>query len=180
MGTNASKDDNNILSEPQAAFQVKVAGPGKSFATGNFNPVRRAVALMGLGKDAGAKAIHSKTDFISYMREGIPKIAIDNLTEVTGFSALEMAALLHTTDRTLRRYEPAQKLNPEQSERLIELALLYARGEEVFDTLEPFKIWMDAPVMALGDKKPRSFLDTSMGIELLMDELGRIEHGIFA
>lgn len=91
-----------------------------------------------------------------------------------------MANILHTTDRTLRRYTAKQKLNPEQSERLIEMAKLYTRGEDVFESLENFKTWMATPVAALGNKQPKDFLDTSMGIQLLMDELGRIEHGIFA
>ncbi len=75
---------------------------------------------------------------------------------------------------------PKQKLNAEQSERVIELAKLYSRGEEVFDSLDAFKEWMDNRIMALGNKKPKEFLDTSLGIEMLMNELGRIEQGIFA
>jgi uncharacterized protein (DUF2384 family) len=39
---------------------------------------------------------------------------------------------------------------------------------------------MNSSVMALGNKKPKEFLDTSIGIDLLMNELGKIEHGIFA
>jgi uncharacterized protein (DUF2384 family) len=39
---------------------------------------------------------------------------------------------------------------------------------------------MDANVPALGGQKPKSFLDTSLGISMLMAELGRIEHGVFA
>ncbi|MBK7098856.1 MAG: DUF2384 domain-containing protein [Sphingobacteriales bacterium] len=46
--------------------------------------------------------------------------------------------------------------------------------------MDQFKLWMSSPVMALGNKMPKEFLDTSMGIDLLMDELGRIEYGIFA
>jgi uncharacterized protein (DUF2384 family) len=32
----------------------------------------------------------------------------------------------------------------------------------------------------LGNIKPKELLDTSLGIEILMNELGKIEHGIFA
>jgi putative toxin-antitoxin system antitoxin component (TIGR02293 family) len=63
---------------------------------------------------------------------------------------------------------------------VIELAKIYSRGEEVFGTLDAFREWMQSSVRALGDKRPREFLDTSIGIEMLMEELGRIEHGIFA
>ena len=99
---------------------------------------------------------------------------------MAGFTTTEIAQIIHTSDRTLRRYTPGQKLDAEQSERVLELARLYCRGEVVFGTIEHFKKWMDREVMALGDQKPKTFLDTSLGIEMLMDELGRIEHGVFA
>jgi putative toxin-antitoxin system antitoxin component (TIGR02293 family) len=91
-----------------------------------------------------------------------------------------MAILMRLSDRTLRRYNPQTLLNPEQSERVIELSRLYSRGEDVFGNLDNFKEWMNSTVMALGNIKPKTLLDTSLGIDILMNELGRIEHGIFA
>ena len=117
---------------------------------------------------------------LKMIREGIRKQSMKKLMEVTGITAIEMSVLVRTSDRTLRRYTAQQKLNPEQSERLIELARLYSRGEEVFGSLDSFKEWMDSTVMALGNKKPKTFLDTSLGIDMLINELGRIEYGIFA
>jgi putative toxin-antitoxin system antitoxin component (TIGR02293 family) len=54
------------------------------------------------------------------------------------------------------------------------------RGEEVFGEMNLFKEWMNRNLRALGNKKPKEFLDTSIGIHFIMDELGRIEHGVFA
>ena len=124
--------------------------------------------------------IKGKFDFINIIRKGLSRKSLDYLMKYTGISALEMADIIHTSDRTLRRYTSDTILNPEQSERALELARLYSRGEEVFGSLEVFKKWMDSNVMALSNKKPKEFLDTSLGIELLMEELGRIEHGVFA
>lgn len=144
------------------------------------NYIKRSLALMGVANVAPFNTVENVADFIVCIREGVPKKALDNLIEVTGITTLEMADIVRTSDRTLRRYTAKQKLNAEQSERVIELAKVYSRGEEVFGTLDAFKEWMNSTVMALGNKKPKEFLDTSMGIEMLMDELGRIEHGIFA
>ena len=135
---------------------------------------------MGLKDDRSFKAVRNTADFIDWIRSGLPKKALDHLAGIMGVSDAQIANMLHTSDRTLRRYTPSQKLNAEQSERIIELARLYARGADVFDGLDTFKTWMVTPVDALGTKKPIELLDTSMGIELLMDELGRIEQGIFA
>lgn len=138
-----------------------------------------AVAYLG-GRLSGLRAVKKEEDFIQMIKKGVPKKSLDQLMTNTGLSANEIALIMHTSDRTLRRYKPGKLLNTEQSERVIELARLYSRGEEVFESLDAFKEWIDSTVMALGNKRPKEFLDTSLGIELLMDELGRIEQGIFA
>ena len=103
-----------------------------------------------------------------------------HLIKTTDISASEIASILHTSERTLRRYTTETLLNPEQSERIIELARLFSRGSEVFGSLDNFKTWMNSTIVALGNIKPKELLDTSLGIEILQEELGRIEHGIFA
>jgi putative toxin-antitoxin system antitoxin component (TIGR02293 family) len=132
------------------------------------------------GTKKTAKVINKKHEFIDMIRHGVPRKSMDHLMQSTGITPEEMAAIMHTSERTLRRYEPHKLLNPEQSERIIELARLYSRGEEVLGDKESFKEWMDANVLALGNKKPKTYLDTSLGIELLMEELGKIEQGVFA
>jgi len=169
-----------MAEEPVAAYAPSYPLSPVHVARLESNYVKRSLALMGVASLPPFNTVENVSDFITCIREGVPKKALDNLIEVTGINATEMAGIIRTSDRTLRRYLPKQKLNPEQSERVIELAKVYSRGEEVFGTLDAFREWMNGSVRALGDKKPKEFLDTSMGIEMLMDELGRIEHGIFA
>ena len=140
--------------------------------------VDRAVRLLG-GRTAGIPPLKEEQDFIELIKKGIPRKSLDHLMLNTGLTATELATVMHTSDRTLRRYKPSKLLNPEQSERVIELARLYSRGEEVFEGLDPFREWMEGAVLALGNKRPKDLLDTSLGIEMLMDELGRIEQGVF-
>jgi putative toxin-antitoxin system antitoxin component (TIGR02293 family) len=142
--------------------------------------MRRSVDLMGMANEKTFMHVANDKDLIPVIRAGVPKKALDTLVTKTGINKNELPNILSTSERTLRRYSEKQKLNPEQSERIIELAKLYSRGEDVFGNLDAFKEWMEGSVMALGNKKPIEFLDTSLGIQLLMDELGRIEHGIFA
>ena len=147
---------------------------------GESNYVKRALTLMGIASSAPFNAVKNIADFIHCIRAGVPKKALDNLVEVTGIGNSEMAGIVRTSERTLRRYSANQKLNAEQSERVIELAKVYSRGEEVFGSIDAFREWMNSNVLALGNKKPKELLDTSLGIEMIMDELGRIEYGIFA
>jgi putative toxin-antitoxin system antitoxin component (TIGR02293 family) len=122
----------------------------------------------------------NKHQYISLIRQGVPMQTLLHLTKATDISASEIASILHTSERTLRRYTNDTLLNPEQSERIIELARLFSRGSEVFGSLDSFKTWMNSTIVALGNIKPKELLDTSLGIEILQEELGRIEHGIFA
>jgi len=161
--------DNCIAREPEAIYIAS-----------SYNPSIKSVLLMGMAGKKDFNALSSDADFIDLIRAGIPKQAMTNLMEATDISLTEMAAITHTSDRTLRRYKPQQKLPQEQSERLIELAKLYTRGEEVFGTMHEFGKWMETELLPFGNRKPKAYLDTSMGIRLIMDELGRIEHGIFA
>lgn len=142
--------------------------------------IKRSVTLMGMGNVKPFNKVTNNIDFIDCIRDGLPRNAMDNLMTITGITTDEITKIIRTSDRTLRRYTAQQKLNAEQSERIIELAKLYSRGEEVFGSIEDFNEWMKSVVMALGNKKPKEFLDTSLGFAMLMDELGKIEHGVFA
>ncbi len=122
----------------------------------------------------------SRHQYISIIREGVKVQALESLMENTSLTSPEMASILHTSERTLRRYTSDTVLNPEQTERIVELAWLYTRGAQVFSSLERFKTWMDSNILVLGNIKPKALLDTSLGIEILQEELGRIEHGVFA
>ena len=153
----------------------------KSSINENTNKyIKRSVSLLGTGSLKPFSNVQNNADFINCIREGIPRKSLDELMAYTGLTIEEITAILHVSDRTLRRYTPLQRMNETQTERLIEIAKLYSRGEEVLGDLVAFKEWMNSNVMALGNKKPKTFLDTSLGINLLMDELGRIEQGIFA
>ncbi len=169
-----------VAEEPSVAYALSNTLGYVNGAKRESSYVKRALALMGVASSAPFNAVENVADFIRCIRAGVPKKALDNLVEVTGIGNSEMAGIVRTSERTLRRYSANQKLNAEQSERVIELAKVYSRGEEVFGSLDSFREWMNSTVLAFGNKKPKELLDTSLGIEMIMDELGRIEHGIFA
>ena len=162
-------DANDIVSEPVVMY----GGMRDTIA-------ERTISIMGMEGKRGFAEIRNDNDFINVIRTGIPKQAMDNLMEITDLTLTEMASIVHTSDRTLRRYTAGQKLSQDQSERMVEMAKLYGRGEEVFGNLENFREWMNTRLIPFGNKKPKEYLDTSIGIRMIQDELGRIEHGIFA
>lgn len=124
--------------------------------------------------------LHNVYDFIELSRNGINKRNLLFLAKKINFDLKEMAGILHISERTLQRYTAAKKLSPEVSERAIQLAKLYCKGEEVFGDLEQFKKWMQYPNRALGMKQPKDLLDTTFGFQLLNEELIKIEYGVFS
>jgi putative toxin-antitoxin system antitoxin component (TIGR02293 family) len=151
----------------------------------DYMPVRssamaRTIGIMGMNGKRDFSGVKSENDFINVIRNGVSREVMDHLMEVADISLAEMAAIVHTSDRTLRRYTPHQKLSEEQTERMIEMARLYGRGEEVLGSLNDFRIWMNTLLLPFGNRKPKEFLDTSLGISMIMEELGRIQHGVFA
>lgn len=116
---------------------------------------------------------------IEQARQGIQKAQLLALQQEIQLHTDELATALHITPRALHGYDPADLLKPRIAERALALAQLYARGFELMGK-EKFIRWMDQEHIALGKKKPKQLLDTHFGIHLLLDELGRIEHGVLA
>ena len=124
--------------------------------------------------------LHNVYDFIELSRNGIDKKSLLHLAKTIDFNLEELALVLHLSERTIQRYALSKKLSTEASSKALQLAKLYAKGENIFGDLDRFKQWMEHPNVALALKKPKELLDTTFGFQLLNEELVRIEHGIFA
>jgi len=91
-----------------------------------------------------------------------------------------LAACLCIPERTLARRKREGRLTTEESAKLVRLARVIERAEEVFEGLDTGLDWLKSPNASLGGDTPLSLIDTDIGAESVMDTLGRIEHGVFA
>lgn len=132
------------------------------------------------GQRVLASIPRSALDWVAMIRRGIPAAAVDALTRITHLSQAELATAVGIPERTLARRKREGKLNSEESSRLIRLARVVARGEEVFEDLDATIGWLKSTNASLGGTTPLSLLDTDIGAEGVMDTLGRIEQGVFA
>jgi putative toxin-antitoxin system antitoxin component (TIGR02293 family) len=82
----------------------------------------------------------------------------------------------------LQRYKNEQDVlfNPIHTEKILELTEVTNMGVSIFDDLASFHEWLNTSSLALGNNKPAELLQDSYGKELVLAELNRIEHGIFA
>ena len=122
----------------------------------------------------------SDQDILQLTRDGLPKRILLALAKNISLTLQDLANIMHISERTLQRYDDNEIIKTEYSEKAIELARLYTRGEEVFGSMDKFKTWMKTPSHVFKNEAPVSLLDTSFGFNMVFKELGRIEHGIFA
>jgi putative toxin-antitoxin system antitoxin component (TIGR02293 family) len=128
----------------------------------------------------GNRHVSNDYDILQLTRSGLPKRILLSLAKKISITIQELANIMHISERTLQRYEDDAIVKSEYAEKAVELARLYTRGEEVFDSMDNFKIWMKTPSLVFNGETPLSLLDTSVGFGMVFTELGRIEHGIFA
>ena len=118
---------------------------------------------------------------IKMVRNGVGFAAFDKFANKSPFSINEWSTYLHLSERTMQRYRSEKRtFDPLQSEKIIEIALFYNKGVEVFGTPEKFNSWLETDNLALSKMKPKMLLDNTFGINMLTDELTAIENGILA
>ena len=150
----------------------KVEEPMVAYGIASYTPM---VAMMG-----NQYANPSDFDLLKLARKGISKKSLLALAKKISLTIEEVASVLHISERTLQRYTPQTLVKTEYADRAIELALLYERGIEVLGSERAFSNWIKSPNYALGGEVPFNLLDTRIGFTMVLDILGRIEHGIFS
>ncbi len=136
-------------------------------------------AIKSIGaEDLLLEPINREYDIIPLIKSGLFKKNLIKLAEQMSMSIKDMAAILPVSERTLKRYRSTTRLSPELSERLLKLSDLYSKGIEILGSKDKFIKWMNIESLVIG-KKPIDIIDTLTGIQLVKDELGRIEYGVY-
>jgi putative toxin-antitoxin system antitoxin component (TIGR02293 family) len=124
----------------------------------------------------------NKMLIIHTIRKGLPYYLFSKIQSTTPFTEEDWAAYLNISTKTLQRNRntPNFLFKPIHTEKIIELAEVTHFGKDVFDSTQQFYLWLNTPSFALGKLTPAELLKDSYGKDLVMAELNRIEHGIFA
>ena len=112
---------------------------------------------------------------------GVPAALFFDLTDITGYRREQLAEVFDTSLKTFQRYDREKRtLTPQDGERLLKMKALFEHGTDVFDSVESFRRWLDKPAYGLDNQVPFLLLHTSGGMDLIQDELIRIEYGDLA
>jgi putative toxin-antitoxin system antitoxin component (TIGR02293 family) len=134
-----------------------------------------AITLLG-----GRKILGNVSNLEDLAEEGLPKKALVFFLHESHFDEKRLFRYLDVTKRTLDNYRPDERLRLYISDRLIHLAELFAKGKELFNSLENFTEWLNHPSIDLHGEKPVEQIHTRKGIDELLGILGKLEHGILA
>ena len=117
----------------------------------------------------------------------LPQVKDFNYTEFkkiadrTPFTQAEWAAILHLSERTLQRYaKDNSSFAPINAERALQIEKVLKEGKTAFGNTQNFYNWLKRnPSMLEGTLSIES-LHSLDGIEKILTQLGRIQHGLFA
>jgi putative toxin-antitoxin system antitoxin component (TIGR02293 family) len=104
---------------------------------------------------------------------------IDTLNEL-GFSNDEIYRIVAPRRTLARRKEKNERLSVVESDRVLRLKSVIEFAEAVFGDAEKAHHWLREPCRALDKSIPIELLETEAGANLVRDEIGRIQYGMFA
>jgi len=141
---------------------------------------RLAVADVLGGRRALRKEVSGFEDLQEAIRSGLPFATLAAVMEKLELSLNEAAAVLHIPERTMARRKRDKKFPPNESDRVLRLARVYAHATEVFATEDDARAWLKEANRALGGKRPLDLLDTDIGVQKVDAVLTRIQHGVYS
>lgn len=121
--------------------------------------------------------------------KAIPQVKVKDFTftefkkiaDKAPFTQAEWASMLHVSERTLQRYAKNNgSFAPINAERALQIEKVLKEGEFTFGKVENFYNWLKRNPYMLGGNLSFESLTSASGIERVLTQLHRIQHGLFA
>ncbi len=118
---------------------------------------------------------------ISNIERGLPYSALEHLQRNTGFAPDVFLGWIGIAPRTQARRKMQGRLLPDESDRLLRAARVFARALELFHGDRAGAVeWLLHKLPALGYKTPVEVSRTDLGAREVEQLIGRIRHGVFS
>lgn len=125
--------------------------------------------------------LNDEFQLMQYSRHGIPANYFWAILKDSPFSHNDWAKFMQADEETVQSYlHFERRISRAHSERIIEVYRILRQGAAIFGSMGEFYIWLNTKIPALGNIEPKSLLDNTFGIQIVRDELTRIEHGVLA
>lgn len=123
------------------------------------------------------RALAKKADNMSTFVVGTEKL--DQLKRL-GFTSDEIYRAVAPRRTLARRREQGEPLSLVESDRVGRLERVAREAERVFGSRERGFQWLRSEIIALDDRRPIDLLESESGAHIVLDELIRIDYGMFA
>ncbi|HET7551275.1 MAG TPA: antitoxin Xre-like helix-turn-helix domain-containing protein [Gemmatimonadaceae bacterium] len=127
---------------------------------------------------------------IALVREGVPAELVPVVAEEMAISRERLYRTIGVPRATMdRKIRARQRLNPDESERLLGIARLVGQVEQMvresgepenFDSARWLADWLETPLAALGGSCPAALMDTAEGRRIVSDLLAQMQSGAYA
>jgi putative toxin-antitoxin system antitoxin component (TIGR02293 family) len=115
---------------------------------------------------------------VEIIERGLPYEAVERLAGALDLSIEELCGIIPVSRRTLARLR-GLTLDPHLSDHIYIAWKVFERAEEVTESPENARLWLKTPNYAFRFKRPIDYLSSLTGSLELLDELGRLQHGVF-
>ena len=123
---------------------------------------------------------HSETvKVLDKLESGISVDAMDKIAAYLGVSVNELMVNLKISRSTWHRRKKSGRLDFNLSDKILQLSKLLEHAENVFGNRDKVQLWFKVPSIVFENHKPIEFIGSLSGMNLINDELVRIEHGVF-
>lgn len=118
---------------------------------------------------------------LTRVEQGFTFHELEQLQRVLSMPMERVAELVHIRPRTLSRRKERGRLQPDESDRLVQVSRLVGRVLELFDgDTDAARRWLSTTQPALGGALPLDLAKTDTGAREVEDLIGRLEHGVFS
>ena len=146
----------------------------KSFLRSGMPGPHAYVLLLGLSR-------FDLPGVLQMISRGLPYSAFDRLQRNTALSTEQLVDLLQIPKRTLARRKAAGTFSPEESDRLVRAARVYAKALALFDgDAGRATAWLTHAQRAFGERTPLDMARSELGAQEVEHLIGRLEHGVFS
>ena len=149
--------------------------------------LRRGTDKQAHKKDAGSNKVNEPISNYKPIHKMVPQVKdftydeFKKTADKTPFTQSEWATILHVSERTLQRYAKTNgKFAPINAERFHQINNVLAKGKKVFGKIVLFYEWIHSNPPSLEGDLSFASLTSYDGIQKILTQLGRIEHGILA
>lgn len=127
---------------------------------------------------------------IALVREGVPSAMLPFVAEEMAITKDRLYRTIGVPRATMdRKIRARQRLNPDESERILGIARLVGQVEQMvresgepenFDSARWLANWLETPLAALGGSCPAALMDTAEGRRIVSDLLAQMQSGAYA